>query len=71
MQLVTVALICEKFKVNGSVSRKIVRDLLGKKLLDVVGDTHSAFTVYSGSQHKQAAAEAAAKAATGGKGKGK
>lgn len=38
----------DKFKINGSVARKVLRDLHSKNLIKQVGDHHSAFTLYAG-----------------------
>jgi ribosomal protein S25 len=43
-----------KFKINGSVARKVIRDLQSKNLIRQVGDHHHAFTVYTGTQAKAA-----------------
>jgi ribosomal protein S25 len=45
--------LCNKFKVNGSVARKIIRELHTKGLIRQVGDHNAAFTVYSGKEAKQ------------------
>lgn len=44
----------DKFKINGSVARKVMRDLASKNLIKQVGDSHSKFTLYTGLQAKQA-----------------
>ena len=49
---VTVSELVNKFKVNGAVARKVIKDLHSKNLIRQVGDHHSAFTVYSGTQAK-------------------
>ncbi len=66
IQLVTVAIICEKFKVNGSVARKITKDLVTKGLIKVVGESHKALTVYTGTSAGKPEPVAAGK--EGGKG---
>ncbi len=50
---ITVSELVNKFKINGSVARKVIKDLLSKSLIRQVGDHHSEFTVYSGLQAKQ------------------
>ena len=50
----TVSIVSDKFKVNGSVARKVLRDLHSKNLIKQVGDRHSSFTLYTGTQHKVA-----------------
>lgn len=47
-----------KFKINGSVARKVIKDLASKNLIKQVGDHHSSFTLYTGTQAKAAAAPA-------------
>jgi ribosomal protein S25 len=50
---ITVSELVNKFKINGSVARKVIRDLHSKNLIRQVGDHNAAFTVYSGLQAKQ------------------
>ena len=50
----TVSIVSDKFKVNGSVARKVLRDLHQKNLIKQVGDHHSTFTLYTGTQAKPA-----------------
>jgi len=57
----TVSIVSDKFKVNGAVARRVLRDLHSKNLIKQVGDHHSAFTLYTGSQAKQAQEAAPAK----------
>lgn len=52
MLALTVSIVCDKFKVNGSVARKVLRDLHSKGLARQCGDSHSSFTLYSGTQAK-------------------
>ena len=49
---ITVSELCNKFKVNGSVARMIIKELLSKALIRQVGDHHAAFTVYTGKDAK-------------------
>ena len=49
---ITVSELCNKFKVNGAVARKVIRDLHTKGLIRQVGDHHASFTVYSGKEAK-------------------
>jgi ribosomal protein S25 len=44
--------VVNKFKVNGSVARRVLRDLASKNLIKQVGDHHSTFTLYTGTQAK-------------------
>ncbi len=50
---ITVSELVNKFKINGSVARRVIRDLHSKNLIRQVGDHNAAFTVYSGLQAKQ------------------
>ena len=50
--VVTVSELCNKFKVNGSVARKLLTDLSSKNLIKQVGDRHAGFTLYTGTQSK-------------------
>ena len=59
----TISIVSDKFKVNGAVARKVLRDLHQKNLIKQVGDHHSAFTLYTGSQYKAASAVPEKKAA--------
>jgi len=45
---------CDKFKINGSVARKVLRELHKQGLIRQVGDHHASFTLYSGTQAKAA-----------------
>lgn len=38
MTVLTVAVLCDKFKVNGSVARKVLKDLTSKGLVKQAGD---------------------------------
>jgi small subunit ribosomal protein S25e len=55
----TVSIVSDKFKVNGAVARRVLRDLHSKNLIKQVGDHHSSFTLYTGSQAKSAQEAAA------------
>jgi small subunit ribosomal protein S25e len=64
---ITRAILCEKFKVGGSIARALIKDLSKKNLIRPVGDQHSKFDLYQGTLAKSAterAAEEAAAAAT-------
>ena len=54
--MLTVYELVNKFKVNGSVARRLLRDLASKNLIKQVGDQHSKFTLYTGTQTKAAGA---------------
>ena len=50
--VITVSEMANKFKINGSVARKVIRDLYTKNLIRQVGDHNANFTVYSGKDAK-------------------
>ena len=60
---ITRAILCEKFKVGGSVARALIKDLNRKQLIRPVGDQHASFDLYQGVQAKTAAEKAAEDAA--------
>ena len=70
---ITRAMLCEKFKVGGSIARALIKDLSKKQLIRAVGDQHASWDLYQGVQAKtaaeKAAEEAAAAEAKGKKGK--
>merc|ERR1712110_288763 len=51
---ITRGVICEKFKVNGSLARSFIRELAAKGEIKRVGDSHSKFDLWSGSKAKSA-----------------
>lgn len=66
---ITRAVLCEKFKVSGSIARALIKDMADRGEIVQVGDSHHSFDLYKGSQAKTAAeklaievAEAEAKA---------
>ena len=60
---ITRAVLCEKFKIGGSVARALIKDLSKKNLIIPVGDQHASFDLYRGSLAKSAAEKAAEEAA--------
>ncbi len=48
----TVSTMVDKFKINGAVARRVLRDLLSKGLVRQCGDHNAHFTLYSGTQAK-------------------
>ena len=61
---ITRSVLCDKFKVNGAISRALIKDLSGKGLLKRVGQAHSRFDLFTGVNYKApdaAEAEAAKK----------
>ena len=65
---ITRGIICEKFKVNGSVARALIKELANRGDIKRVGDAHSKFDLFTGvkakSAKQKAEEEAAAAAAT-------
>ena len=64
---VTRAILCEKFKISGSVARALIKELRDRELLIPIGQQHSSFDLMKGAQAKSAtqrAADEAAEAAT-------
>lgn len=57
IQVLTISIVCDKFKINGSVARKLLRDLESKGLVKRVGDHHNSFNLYTGTQYGQKAPE--------------
>ncbi len=50
--VLTVSTVVDKFKVNGAVARKILKDLHSKGLIKQCGDHNAHFTLYTGAQSK-------------------
>merc|ERR1712021_252985 len=64
---ITRGTLCDKYKVNGSLARAMIKNLAAAGTIKRVGDACSSFDLYSGVQAKSAlekAAEEAAQAAT-------
>ena len=59
---ITRAVLCEKFKVGGSIARALIKDLFKKQLIRPIGTQHAKFDLYMGCQAKTAAEKAAADA---------
>lgn len=55
--------LCDKFKINASVSRALIRDCAKKGLIKAVGERNAHFDLYTGVQAKAAEEVAAAAAA--------
>merc|ERR1712046_936 len=68
---ITRAMLCEKFKVGGSVARALIKDLADKGLITPIGQQHRAFSLYKGKEAKTATEKAAAEAAEADKSKKK
>ena len=51
------SIIADKYKVNGSVARRVLTELHSKGLIRQAGDHHSKFTLYAGTQYAAKAAE--------------
>ena len=64
---VTRAILCEKYKIGGSVARALIKELVKRGLLKPVGTQHHSFDLYRGANAKSAtqrALDEAAEAAT-------
>merc|ERR1719183_2761487 len=68
---VTRAVLCEKFKINGSVARALIRDLHQQGKLEAIGQQHATFNLMRGTQSKSPAERAAEEAAAEAKKKAK
>ena len=72
---ITRGIICEKFKVNGSIARALIQEIAKRGEIKRVGDAHSKFDLFTGVRAKTAAQkaeeDAAAAAAAESKKKGK
>ena len=55
--VITVASVCDKFKVNGAVARKVLRELTNKNIIKVAGDANAHITIYTGNQRKAEASK--------------
>ena len=51
---ITRAVMCEKFKVNGSLARSLINELAAKGDIKRVGDAHAKFDLWTGSKAKSA-----------------
>merc|ERR1711907_411747 len=68
---ITRAVLCEKFKVGGTVARGLLKDLSDKGLITPTGDQHRAFALFKGKDAKTATEKAQAEAAEAEKSKKK
>ena len=59
---ITRAILCEKFKVGGSIARALIKDLAKKGLINPIGQQHHSFDLYKGAQAKTALEKLAADA---------
>ena len=55
---VTRAVLCEKFKIGGSVARAVIKELTKRQLLIPVGQQCSKFDLFKGAQAKSATQKA-------------
>lgn len=69
--VVTRAVLCEKFKVGGSVARALIKELAKRGVILPIGTQHHSFDLYKGAQAKSATEKAEADAAEAAKGKKK
>ena len=60
---ITRAIVCEKFKVNGSIARGLIREIAARGEIKRVGDAHAKFDLYTGVKAKSAAQREAEEAA--------
>jgi ribosomal protein S25 len=60
---ITRAVLCEKFKIGGSIARALIKDLITKNLIRPVGQQHASFDLYQGTLAKTAVERAAEEAA--------
>ena len=61
---ITRAVLCEKFKVGGSIARALIKDMHKKNLIKPVGQQHASFDLFQGTLAKTALERAAEDAAT-------
>lgn len=60
---ITRGILCEKFKVNGSIARALIRELEKRGDIRRVGDAHAKFDLFTGKNAKSALEKAAEEAA--------
>ena len=60
---ITRAVLCEKFKVNGSIARALIKDGAKRGTIKLVGQRSAHFDLYTGVQAKSALEKAAEEAA--------
>merc|ERR1711953_70842 len=51
---ITRGILCEKFKVNGSIARAMIKEVAARGEIKLVGDSHSKFDLYTGAKAKSA-----------------
>ena len=71
MKLITIPALVDKFKINGSLARVLLKHLEEKALVKPIGVQHAAFKIYTTTVEKKAAAETAQKEKAPAKGKKK
>ncbi len=59
LQALSISILADKYKVNGSVARKILSELHSKGLIRQAGDHHAKFNLYAGTQYAAKAPEPA------------
>ena len=59
LQALSISILADKYKVNGSVARKILSELHSKGLIRLQGDHHAKFNLYAGTQYAAKAPEPA------------
>ena len=60
---ITRGTLCDKYKVNGSIARAMIKNLAAAGTIKRVGDACSSFDLYTGTQAKSALEKAAEEAA--------
>ena len=61
MKLITIPSLVDKFKINGSLARVLLKHLEEKALVKPCGPQHAAFKIYTTTVEKKAVVEVAAK----------
>ncbi|CAI2382736.1 unnamed protein product [Moneuplotes crassus] len=69
MNMITIATFTERFKVSGAISRRAMKELLSKDLIERVGEYNSSNPIYHGLQVKVKKDEDEGKKKKGKKGK--
>ena len=60
---ITRGILCDKYKVNGSIARAMIKELAKQGTIRRVGEHHANFDLYTGTQAKSALEKAAEEAA--------
>ena len=57
MRLITVATLMDKFKINGSLARTLIRHMLNNKTIKTVGEHHHSMYILTTTVEKKTAVE--------------